>query len=271
MKVFSTFFALILTICVPVLALAQSGQPVPWQMGFQEAASPVMEKLDSFHDMLLVVIVVIAGFVTLLMAYVCVRFSAKNNPVPSKNSHNTLLEIIWTVVPIIILVAICIPSMRLLYYIEDTEKADMTLKVIGYQWYWGYQYPDNGDISFESYLIPDDKLPEGGTRLLEVDNRVVLPVDTTVRIQLTAADVIHAWAVPALGVRMDAVPGRLNETWVKITKPGVYHGQCSELCGVGHGFMPIVIEAVSKEKFKRWTNRMKNAGLPSGEVLASVQ
>lgn len=266
------FYAVTLIFALPLSALASGFNVEPYQLGFQEAASPVARELETFHDLLLYVIFAIAGFVTLLMIYVCVRFSAKRNPNPSKTSHNTFIEIIWTVVPVIILVALLMPSMRLLYFIEDTEEADMTLKVVGYQWYWGYQYPDHGISEFISTMIPDDEIQEGQVRLLEVDNRVVLPVDTTVRIQMTAADVIHAWAVPALGVRMDAIPGRLNETWVKIEEPGVYYGQCSELCGAGHGFMPIAVEAVSKEAFEQWTQKMKNASIsPNESDVALVQ
>ena len=238
---------------------AFADKPLPWQMGFQDAASPLMEKLTVFHDWLLVMCVVITVFVLGLLVYVMIRFNEKSNPVPSKTTHNTFLEIIWTAIPIIILIAIAVPSFRYLYFANDTEDPEMTLKVTGYQWYWGYEYPDHGNIAFDSYMITDDKLQPGQLRLLEVDNRVVLPVDTKIRIQMTAADVIHAWAIPALAVKMDAIPGRLNETWVKINKPGIYYGQCSELCGVGHGFMPIAIEAVSKEDFAKWVESKKAA------------
>lgn len=243
---------------------------VPWQLGFQEAASPVMERLTDFHNMLLVIITAISLFVLFLLMYVCFRFSEKRNPKPSKTSHNTLIEIIWTTVPIIILVAIAIPSFRHLYFMDRTETPDMTLKVIGYQWYWGYEYPDHGNIAFDSYIVKDEDLKEGQVRLLEVDNRIVLPVETNVRILTTAADVIHAWAVPALGVKMDAVPGRLNETWVRINKPGVYRGQCSELCGAYHGYMPVVIEAVSKEKFEQWVKKAKKQFTALPEQMQQV-
>lgn len=231
--------------------------PLPWQLGFQEAATPVMEKLNDFHNLLLVVIFAISIFVCVLLAYTCIRFSAKNNKTPSKNTHNTLIEIIWTAVPVLILVAIAIPSMRLLYYSQKIENADMTIKVIGNQWFWSYQYPDHDNIAFDSYIIKDEDIQPGQKRLLEVDNRVVIPVDTTIRVQLTAADVIHSWAVPSFGIKTDAVPGRLNETWFKALKPGVYYGQCSELCGVGHGFMPIAVEVVSKEDFALWVEEAK--------------
>ena len=231
---------------------AWADHPRPWQMGFQEAASPVMHGLAAFHDQLLYMVYGVSIFVMLLLAYVAFKFNAKRNPVPSKTTHNTLLEIIWTVVPTIIVVAIAIPSLRLLYKVDQVPQSEMTLKVIGYQWYWSYQYPDQGNIAFDSNYVQDKDLKPGQIRLLSVDRPVVLPVDTTVRVQMTAADVIHSWAVPALGVKKDAVPGRLNETWLRIDKPGIYYGQCSELCGANHGFMPIEIHAVSKEEFAEW-------------------
>ena len=233
-------------------SFAWAGEPSDWQLGFQQSGSPVMEDLAHFHHFLLYIIFSIAIVVMVLLVYVMWRFRAGSNPKPSKTSHHTLLEIIWTVIPVIILVIIVVPSLRLLYRVNHIENADMTLKVIGYQWYWGYQYPDYEDLGFESNMVPFEELGPQGLRLLEVNNRVVLPVDTTVRIQVTAADVIHSWAVPSLGVKIDAVPGRLNETWVRIDKPGVYYGQCSELCGVNHGFMPVVIQAVTKEEFDMW-------------------
>ena len=216
-----------------------------------------MENIAEFHSVLLIVIYGIGIFVFLLLCYTCVKFSAKNNPVPSKNTHNTLLEVIWTALPVVILVALAIPSMRTLYLAEKIENAEMTLKVIGNQWYWSYQYPDSDNISFDSYMIKDEDIKPEQKRLLEVDNRVVLPVDTTVRVQLTAADVIHAWAIPAFGIKIDAVPGRLNETWLKAEKIGTYYGQCSELCGVGHGFMPSAVDVVSKEDYKKWVQKAK--------------
>ena len=191
-------------------------------------------------------------FVLGLLLYVMVRFRAGRNPVLSKTTHNTLVEMLWTVIPVVILVIVAIPSFRLIYFADVVPQAEMTLKVVGHQWYWSYAYPDHGDIAFDSVMIADEDLAPEQPRLLSVDNRVLLPVDTTVRIILTADDVLHSWAVPAFGVKMDTVPGRLNETWVRIERAGVYYGQCSELCGVNHGFMPIVVEAVSKESFARW-------------------
>lgn len=243
---------------LPGAAWAAVGAPMPKQIGFQEAASPVMRQLTAFHNGLLMpIITFIVLFVLALLVYILIRFNAKANPTPSKTTHNTLLEVVWTIIPVLILLVIVVPSMKLLYYMDRVEDADMTIKVTGYQWYWGYEYPDNGDIAFLAYMIPEDELLPGQKRLLETDNRLVLPVDTNIRILVTAADVLHSWAVPALGIKMDAVPGRLNETWVRIEKEGVYYGQCSELCGTGHGFMPITIEAVSKKDFEKWLKRAK--------------
>ncbi len=260
MKLYHRFLAAFVTLFVAGLFSANGAladYPRPWQIGFQEAATPVMEQLNEFHNLLLIIIYAIGIFVFLLLTYTCIKFSAKNNPVPSKTTHNTLLEIIWIAVPVVILVALCIPSMRFLYFTHKIDNADMTIKVIGNQWYWAYQYPDNGNIEFDSRMVEEKDLKPGQIRLLEVDNHMVVPVDTKIRLQLTAADVIHAWAIPAFGVKVDTVPGRLNETWFKATKIGVYYGQCSELCGVGHGFMPINVDVVSKEDFAKWTEQAK--------------
>lgn len=233
---------------------AFAGQPVDWQMGFQPSASPVKERMEEFHNLLLYIIFAISFFVLGLLIYVAVRFNAKANPEPSKVTHNVLLEIVWTVIPVIILIIIIIPSFKLLYYGDRTENPEMTLKVTGYQWYWGYEYPDNDGINFLSYMIPDDEInkDKGEVRLLSTDTKIVLPIDTNIQILMTAADVIHAWTVPALGVKIDAVPGRLNEAWVRINKPGTYFGQCSEICGKDHSYMPIEIKAVTKEEFEAW-------------------
>lgn len=246
------------------------GLPKPWQLNFQEAATPVMEQLNDMHDLLLVMCFAISIFVLVMLVYISVRFSRKRNPVPSKNSHNTKLEIIWTTIPILILVAIAIPSLRLHYFMERSVDAEMTLKVVGYQWYWHYEYPDNGGINFDSYMLKDKDLKSGDHRLLAVDNRLVVPVDTKIRVLITGADVIHAFAVPAFGIKRDAIPGRLNDTWFKATKIGTFYGQCSELCGVGHGFMPIVVDVVSKEDFAKWVEtKKKEAGIVD-KVEASV-
>lgn len=250
---------------------ADEGIAKPWQLGFQAPASPVMEQLSGLHDFLLVIITLITLFVLAALTYICIRFRRQANPVPSKTAHNTKLEIIWTVVPILILVAIAIPSLRTHYFMERDTDHEMTIKVTGYQWYWGYEYPDQGGINFESRLTPEQDLKPGDHRLLAVDNRVVVPVDTNIRVLLTAADVIHAWAVPAFGVKRDAMPGRLNETWFKATKTGTFYGQCSELCGVGHGFMPIVVDVVSKGDFAKWAKeKQKEAGIDNTQKTASV-
>lgn len=233
------------------------GVPHAWEMGLQPAASPMKERMMDFHDhILLPVAVAIAVFVMLLLLWVMIRYNAKSNPTPSTTTHNTMLEIVWTIVPVILLVIIVIPSMRMLYYVDRTADAEMTLNITGYQWYWGYEYPDNGGINFMANLVPDKQIDasKGQHRLLSTDNAVVLPVDTNIRLMMTGADVIHSWAVPAFGVKLDTVPGRHNETWVRIDKEGTFYGQCSELCGQGHGFMPIEVHAVSKEAFANWVH-----------------
>ena len=233
-------------------AAAVAAAPEPWQLGLQPAATPVAAQLHELHNWLLVIITVITLFVMLLLLYVIFRFRESRNPTPSKTTHNTLVEVLWTVIPIIILVGIAIPSFRLLYFADRTEEAEMTVKIIGHQWYWSYEYPDNGEFTFDALMIPDEEIQDGQLRQLETDTEVVLPVDTNVRLLMTADDVIHSWTIPAFAVKLDAVPGRVNETWTRILRAGVYYGQCSELCGVGHGYMPIKVRAVSKEEFTAW-------------------
>ena len=244
---------------------AFADQPEPWQMGFQPAATPVMERIHDFHDLLLFIIVAITLFVLALLIYVSVRFNEKANPVPSKTTHNTLLEVIWTVVPIVILVIISVPSLKLLYFMDKTHNPEMTLKVTGHQWYWSYEYPDDGNFTFDSVMVDEDDLEDGQTRLLTVDEEVVLPIDTDIRVLLSSDDVIHNWAVPSFGIKIDTVPGRTNETWVRINREGVYKGQCSELCGVNHGFMPISVTAVSKEAYKAWVLKAQEEYAQVGE------
>jgi cytochrome c oxidase subunit 2 len=198
-------------------------------------------------------------FVFCLLAYVCYKFSAKRNPIPATFSHNLFIEIVWTVIPIIILVIISIPSFRVLRDAENPPAAEMTIKVVGYQWYWHYIYPDHGNFEYDSYIIKDEDLKPGQKRLLDVDRRLVIPENTVVKFLVTAGDVIHSFAVPSLALKTDAVPGRINESWTKVLKKGVYYGQCSELCGVNHGFMPIAIEVVSKEEFAQWVAKNKTA------------
>ncbi len=232
--------------------------PKPWQIGFQPAATPVMEGIDSLHNLLLAVIFIIGIFVFCLLCYVVIKFRASVHPVPTKVTHNTFIEIMWTLGPILILIMIGIPSLKLLFFGDRIENADLTIKAIGHQWYWSYEYPDHA-ISFDSRLIEDKDLKEGQLRLLEVDNRIMVPVGKAVRLIVTSEDVLHSFAVPAFGLKKDAVPGRLNETWFKTEKEGVYYGQCSELCGVKHGFMPIAVEVVSQEKYDEWVNSKKPA------------
>jgi len=244
-------------VCLLTPAQAAQGIPEPWQMGFQDAATPVMADIVRFHDMLTWLITAIALFVTLLMVYCFIRFNARANPNPSRTTHNSLIEVLWTAVPIVILVVIAVPSFKLLYFQDKAANAEMTIKAIGNQWYWTYEYPDHGDFSFDAIMLEEDELEEGQPRLLATDETVVVPVDTDVRLLVTASDVIHAWAIPAFGVKMDGVPGRINETWFRVTEPGMYYGQCSELCGARHGYMPIQVRAVSKEEFAAWVETAK--------------
>lgn len=245
--------ALVFFAALPAHAIGVSF-PADWHMNLQDPVTPVAERMHAFHTLLLIIIFGISGFVLALLVYVMVRFNAKNNPVPSKRTHNVPLEIIWTTIPLAILVIIAIPSIGLLYYADRVPEPDMTVKVTGYQWFWGYEYPDHDGVNFMSYMIPDDEIdPEAGQlRLLSTDNPVVIPINTNVQFIVTAGDVIHAWAVPAFGVKIDAVPGRLNETWARVTVPGTYFGQCSEICGVNHAFMPIEVRAVEPELFEEW-------------------
>jgi cytochrome c oxidase subunit II len=258
-------------------ALAAEPMPTPsfpkeWQLNLQTPATPQAEMLYDFHTLLLWVCAVISLFVLALLIICAVRFNEKSNPVPAKWSHNTLIEVIWTVVPVLILVGIAVPSYRILYYLDHTNEADMTLKITGNQWYWNYEYVDAG-ISFDAIAIPEAEIDVkvGQHRLLETDRHVVLPVDTNIRLLFTATDVIHAWTVPAFAVKLDNMPGRVNETWTRITKPGRYYGQCSELCGVDHSFMPIVVDAVSKEEYQSWVEQQKAGLAPAPQGADAVK
>ena len=247
----------LLGLTVAGMALAAGGaafgaQPQPWEITLQPAATPVMENIISFHNLLLVIITIITLFVLALLIIVVVKFNAKTNPVPSRTTHNTLIEVAWTLIPVLILVGIAVPSFRLLFLQLDIPKADLTVKVTGKQWYWSYAYPDNGKFEFDS-LMAQDKQP----RLLGVDNEMVVPVNKVIRVQTTGADVIHAFAVPSFGIKIDSIPGRLNETWFKATKTGVYYGQCSELCGKDHAFMPIAVRVVNDQEFATWVEAAK--------------
>jgi len=246
------------------------GQPHPWQLGFQEATTPIMAQINDFHNYVNVIIIAITLFVLGLMIYVMVRFNEKSNPEPSRNSHNTLLEVAWTVIPIFILVAIAIPSFRLLFAQYDFPKADVSITATGAQWYWIYDYPEE-NISFNSIMVPDDQLKPGQPRLLAVDNEVVVPVGANVVVSLKSNDVIHNWAMPSFGVKLDAVPGRLQQTWFRAEKEGWFYGQCSELCGRNHAFMPIAVRVVSQEDYDAWVSSKKSASADTKDKLASVR
>ena len=231
---------------------AFSNQPADWQLGFQEAASSSMRDIVNFHDKLLLpIIIAISVFVLFLMVYACVRFRASANPNPSKRTHNVAVEVLWTLIPCLILIVMAVPSFKILYKQDAIPKADITVKAVGYQWYWGYEYPDE-NIIFESYMIEDKDLKENEPRLLAVDNELVVPVNKVIKVMITANDVLHAWALPAFGVKRDAVPGRINETWFRAEKVGTYYGQCSELCGIKHAFMPIEVRVVTEEEYQEW-------------------
>ena len=238
---------------------AEPGQPSNWQLGFQPSVTPVMDYIAWFHDdYVLYFITAITGFVLLLLIIVIIRFNARTNPVPSRTTHNTLLEVLWTMVPVLILVAIAIPSFRLLFFQLNVPSADLTVKATGKQWYWTYSYPDNGKFEFDSLMVRDEsKLKPDQPRLLGVDNELVVPVNKTIRVLTTGAEVIHSFTVPSFGIKVDAIPGRINETWFKVTREGIYYGQCSELCGREHAFMPIAVRVVSDADFATWVEEAK--------------
>ncbi|HMD66027.1 MAG TPA: cytochrome c oxidase subunit II [Stellaceae bacterium] len=240
-----------------IAAVAGAAEPKPWQLGFQPPATPVMERLEAFHNGLwppglLVITFLIATFVMILLAVAMWRFNHRRHPVPTRTSHNTVIEMLWTVVPVLILVLIAIPSFKLMYYMDRVPNPEMTIKVTGHQWYWSYEYPDQGGLAFDSNIIPEDQLKSGQKRLLDVDNPLVVPADTIIRVLVTGTDVIHSWFVPSFGVQEYAIVGRLNESWMKIDHAGTYYGQCNQICGVNHAFMPIKVEAVSKDAFQHW-------------------
>ncbi|MGY4475963.1 cytochrome c oxidase subunit II [Bradyrhizobium sp. USDA 3364] len=239
-------------------AFAEIGQPAPWEHTLQEGVTPVMENIIWFHNFLLVLITLITLFVLALLVIVVVKFNARANPVASRTTHNTLIEVAWTLIPVLILVGIAVPSFRLLFLELDVPKPDLTVKVTGKQWYWSYAYPDSGKFEFDSLLACDETRTKcNAPRLLSVDNEMVVPVNKVVRIQTTGADVIHSFAVPAFGVKIDSIPGRLNESWFKATRTGVFYGQCSELCGKDHAYMPIAVRVVSDQEFATWVEGAK--------------
>ena len=249
-KLFYTFVLLIPSV-------SNANEPKDWQLGFQKPASQSMYEIVKFHDYMLVpIIVAISGFVLFLMAYTCFRFRASRNPNPSKRTHNVAVEILWTLIPCLILIVMAVPSFKILYSQDTIPKADVTIKAVGYQWYWGYEYPDE-NIIFDSYMIEEEDLKPGQPRLLAVDNEVVVPVNKVVKVLITANDVLHAWALPSFGVKRDAMPGRVNETWFKADRVGTYYGQCSELCGIKHAFMPITVKVVTDEEYNAWLEEAK--------------
>ena len=255
-------------------AFAELGQPAPWEFRLQGSATQVMDDITSFHNWLLITITLITLFVLALLAIIVVKFNAKANPVPSRTTHNTLIEVAWTLIPVLILVAIAVPSFRLLFLELDIPKADLTIKATGKQWYWSYAYPDNGKFEFDSLLACDEaRLKCEQPRLLTVDNEVVVPVNKVVRVETTGADVIHSFAVPAFGIKIDAIPGRLNETWFKANKVGVYYGQCSELCGKDHAYMPIAVRVVTDQEFAAWveTAKKKFAANPANAFASAAE
>ena len=255
-------------------AWAGLGQPSPWQMDLQGSATPVMEQIAGFHFFLLWVIAAISGFVLALLLIVMVRFNARANPTPSRTTHNTPIEILWTIVPVIILAVIAVPSFRLLFVELQVPHPDLTVKATGKQWFWSYSYPDNGNFEFSSLMIPEKDLKPGQPRLLAVDNELVVPVNKVVHVLVTGADVIHSFTVPSFGIRIDAVPGRVNDTWFKATIEGVFYGQCSELCGKDHSFMPIAVRVVNESDFNKWLDDAKKKyaadnGAPHDAVAAA--
>lgn len=248
-------FAFLTIVALAVMAVApvaMADMPHPWQLGFQAPASPVMKDIISLHNLVLAIITVVAVFVAGLLLYVMVRFNRRANPVASRTSHHTLLEVIWTVAPVLILVVIAIPSFRLIYFEDRTHDADLTIKVTGHQWYWEYDYGDAAKVDFTSRMVADEDLKPGQHRLLEVDNQLVVPAGKNVRILTTSADVIHSFFIPSLGVQRYAIPGRTIETWFKVNEPGTYYGECNQICGTNHSFMPISIKAVTEQDYQAW-------------------
>ncbi len=258
MQVFKRFIALAVSFAAAGAGTALAAQPQPWEMGLQPAATPGMESIISFHDFLLYIITAITLFVLALLVVIIVKFNAKANPTPSRTTHNTMLEVIWTVVPVLILTIIAVPSFRLLFTQLDLPPADVTVKATGKQWFWSYNYPDAGGFEFDSLMLSDKDRKADQPRLLAVDNEMVVPVNKNIRIITTGADVIHAFTVPSFGIKIDSIPGRINETWFKATREGVYYGQCSELCGKDHAFMPIAVRVVNDAAYTAWLEEAKN-------------
>ena len=269
LTIFSSLFALLL---MSGQAIAENiGQAIPWGLNLREPFSGLMAEMVSFHNGLLWLITIISLFVLLLLGVIVVKFNTKANPKPSKTTHNTFLEISWTAIPVLILVIMAVPSFKLLYKTDVIPEAHMTIKAIGHQWYWSYEYPDHGNFTYDAWMVQDAEEIEGQnrpyTRLLTTDTQVVIPVGKVIRVQMTSTDVLHSWTVPSLGVKKDAVPGRLNEIWLQADREGIFYGQCSELCGTNHGYMPIEVRAVSQEKFTAWVEQAQEEYAKVGEDI----
>jgi cytochrome c oxidase subunit II len=266
--------ALLITFIAPAGPIATAAAqtihaPRPWEIGMQPAGGPVKAQIIDLHNLVLVIITLITLFVGGLLIWVVVRYNAKRHPVPNQTSHNTFLEVAWTVIPILILVIIAIPSFRLVYYEDRAQDPALTVKVVGHQWYWEYQYPDNGNIDFSSYIVPDDQLKPGQLRLLTVDNDLVVPAGKDIRVLTTSSDVIHSFFVPSLGVQRYAIPGRVIETWFRADRPGIYIGECNQICGTNHSRMPIVVRAVTPEEFTAWLAQAKQKYAAAGSPAST--
>ena len=252
------WFALAFIAVLAGTQLAWAAEPQPWEIAMQPAATPVRDELSALHDHIVMpIITVITLFVLALLGIAIFRFNHRRHPVPTRTSHNTVIEMLWTVVPVLILVVIAIPSFKLMYFMDRVPNPEMTIKVTGHQWYWSYEYPDQGGLAFDSNIIPENELKPDQKRLLDVDNPLVVPADTIIRVEITGTDVIHSWFVPSFGVQEYAIVARLNESWMKVEHEGTYYGQCNQICGVNHAFMPIKIEAVSKDAFQQWLGDAK--------------
>ena len=269
-EVISRVLVLVALVAANVLFFAgnaYAAQPLPWQLGLQPPAGSIAEMADDLHNLLLVVITLISLFVLALLVYVGVRFRASANPVPSKTSHNTVIEILWTVIPVLILVGIAVPSFRLLYYLDKTADTDMVIKVTGNQWYWNYEYPDEG-IAFDSYMIDEADLEEGQIRLLSVDYPMVVPENTRIKLVITGNDVMHSYFVPSLAVQVYAFIGRTNEVWIDVPEgEKTYYGQCNQICGVNHAYMPIEVRALPEAEYKAWLESAREEFAMNDAVL----
>lgn len=275
--------AILGTTALAGVALAQGqppmvGGPVPWGMGLQASGGPIKDAISSFNELVFWLMAAITVFVAALLAWCAWRYSAARNPVPSQNSHNTTLEIAWTVIPVLILLVIAVPSFRLIYYQDRARDADLTINVTGHQWYWNYQFPDHGNFAFDSRPIQDEDIRPGQFRSLEVDEPLIVPVGRSIRVMTRGADVIHSFFVPSLGVQRYSIPGRTLETWMRADQVGTFYGQCNQICGVNHWFMPIVVKAVPQAEFDAWVAsartrfaRQDAPGLaPAGPALAEA-